>query len=143
MTGFGIFLAGAPVIYKAKFQPTISLSSTESEFMFATEAAKAAKYLRTILNEFGHFRHSATTLYEDNNPAIAMTNAQCPTRRTRHMDIRIFALLQWVEPDEIVLTYISTSDNPADGFTKPLGPLLFSQHATTLLGKRKPHYCAF
>ena len=143
MTGFSIFLAGAPVIYKAKFQPTISLSSTESKFMSATEAAKAAKYLRTILNELGHFQNSATTLYEDNNAAIAMANAQRPTRRTRHMDIRHFALLQWVELDEIVLSYISTSDNPADGFTKPLGPTLFSRHATTLLGKRKPHYCAF
>ena len=72
-----------------------------------------------------------------------MANAQRPRRHTRHMDMRHFALLQWLEQDEIVLSYISTSDNPAGGFTKPLGPLLFSRHATTLLGKRKPHYCAF
>ncbi len=45
----------------------------------------------------------ATILYEDNNGALLMANAQQPTRHTRHMDIKKFALLDWVERDLITL----------------------------------------
>jgi hypothetical protein len=35
-----------------------------------------------------------------------MANAQQPTRRTRHMDIKTFALLDWVEQDLLLLQTI-------------------------------------
>ena len=67
-----------------------------------------------------------------------MANAQQPTRRTRHMDIKKFALLDWVEQDLIILKSISTAENAADGLTKPLAKQLFHRHADTILGKRVP-----
>ena len=143
MRGLGLFLAGAPVVYRSRFQPTVSLSSTESEFIAAAEAGKMSLYLRSILTQLGLEPTGATTLYEDNNAAIAMANAQRPTRRTRHLDIKHFALLDWTETDQVILSSISTHDNPADGMTKALGPQLFSRHSATLLGKRKPAYCRF
>ena len=72
-----------------------------------------------------------------------MTNAQKPTRRTRHMDIKYFALLEWCQTDQIILTAISTSDNAADGLTKPLATTLFSRHRDTLLGHRPPQYMTY
>ena len=102
-----------------------------------------ALYLRSLLDELGIEQTTATKLYEDNSGAILMANAQRPTRRTRHLDIRHLALLDWVETDQIVLEAISTHDNPADALTKILGPQLFSRHSFTLLGKRKPMYCTF
>ena len=96
-----------------------------------------------MLQDLGISQDSATPLYEDNRAAIAMANAQRPTRRTRHMDIKHFALLDWVSTDQLILSSISTHDNPADGMTKSLGPQLFARHSSTLLGKRKPSYCSF
>eukprot|EP00590_Aulacoseira_subarctica_P011809 CAMPEP_0172428448 /NCGR_PEP_ID=MMETSP1064-20121228/46386_1 /TAXON_ID=202472 /ORGANISM="Aulacoseira subarctica , Strain CCAP 1002/5" /LENGTH=86 /DNA_ID=CAMNT_0013173241 /DNA_START=328 /DNA_END=584 /DNA_ORIENTATION=- len=55
----------------------------------------------------------ATVLYEDNNGALMMANAQQPTRRTRHMDIKKFALLDWVEQDLLILKSIKTLENAA------------------------------
>ena len=143
MTGLGLFLAGAPVVYRSRFQPTVSLSSTESEFIAAAEAGKMSLYLRSIMTQLGFEPTGAKTLYEDNAAAIAMANAQRPTRRTRHLDIKHFALLDWTETDQVILSSISTHDNPANGMTKALGPQLFSRHSTTILGKRKPAYCQF
>ena len=57
------------------------------------EAGKLALYLRSLLNDLGIGKNDATTLYEDNAAAIAMGNASRPARRTRHMDIKHFALL--------------------------------------------------
>ena len=135
--------AGAPVVYRSRFQPTISQSSTEAEFIAAAEAGKLTLYLRSLLNDLSITQTDATVLYEDNAAAIAMANASRPTRRTRHMEIKHFALLDWVATDQMLLSAISTHDNPADGLTKSLGPYLFARHTATLLGKRQPSYCNF
>ena len=143
VSGASIFLAGAPVIYKSRTQPTVSLSSTESEFISASEGGKLILYLRSILNDIGIHQTHPTPLYADNEACISMANAKQPTRRTRHLDIKYFALLNWIETDQIIMTHISTSDNPADALTKTLGTQLFSRHSATLLGKRIPSYCRF
>ena len=68
------------------------------------------------------------------NAAIAMANSRKPTSRTRHIDIRQFALCDWVERDLITLERVPTSLNMADHFSKQLGPLLFRRHTDYLLG---------
>ena len=49
-----------------------------------------------------------------------MANAQKPTTRTRHMDIRYFALSDWVEMDLMRLERVHTPINEADHLTKLL-----------------------
>jgi hypothetical protein len=97
-------------------------------------------FFRSLLEDLGLEQHHASILYEDNNGALLMANAQQPTPRTRHMDIKKFALLDWVEQDLIILKSISTAENVADGLTKPLAKQLFFRHADTIMGKRVPDY---
>ena len=47
-----------------------------------------------------------------------MANAQQPTRHTRHMDIKYFALTDWVERDLLIMKRINTTDNYSDSMTK-------------------------
>jgi hypothetical protein len=56
---------------------------------------------------------------------MAMANAQKSITRTRHMDIRYFALLEWVECDLVILERIHTAVNEADHLTKILDRTLF------------------
>ena len=95
--------AGAPVVYRSRFQPTISQNSTEAEFVAAAEAGKLALYLRSMLNDLNISQDSITPIYEDNAVAIAMTNASRPTRRPRHLDIKHFSLLDWVATTQLLL----------------------------------------
>ena len=143
VTGLALFMAGAPIVYKSRFQTTVSLSSTESEFIAASDAGKLTLYVRGILDSLDLPQTSATHLYEDNEAAIAMANSSKPTRRTRHVELRHFALLDWTETDQIALSSIATANNAADALTKALGPQSFTRHRCTLLGKRKPAYCTF
>jgi len=141
ITGCTLFMAGAPVMYKTKMQLTVALSSTEAEFVAASaETGKMVLYLRSILDELGVHVKDVTLMYIDNAGARQMANAQKPTRRTRHLHIGYFALIEWTEQDLIVLKPISTSDNNSDAMTKALGRQLFSRHKSTLLGHRKPIY---
>jgi hypothetical protein len=69
-----------------------------------------------------------------------MGNAQKPTPRTWHIDIKYFSLCGWVERDLILLDRIDTSINMSDHLTKSLQTLLFHQHADFLLGHIPPTY---
>jgi len=138
ITGIVIMYAGGAVGYKCKYQDVIAHSSTEAEFTAACDAGKLILFLRSILEDLGLEQKNATVLYEDNNGALMMANAQQPTRRTRHMDIKKFALLEWVEQDLLILQSVCTAENAADGLTKPLPKQLFYRHSDTILGKRVP-----
>jgi len=140
ITGIAIVYAGGVIGYKCKYQDVIAHSSTEAEFTAACDAGKMILFFRSLLADLGIEQEKATILYEDNNGALLMANAQQPTRRTRHMDIKKFALLDWVEQDILILKSISTAENAADGLTKPLARQLFHRHSDTLMGKRVPGY---
>ena len=127
-------------MYRTRMQQTVALSSTEAEFVAASETGKMVLYVRSILDELGLDVVDATPMHIDNAGARMMANAQKPTRRTRHLDIRYFALTEWTERDLIFLKPISTSDNNSDALTKALGRQLFTRHKSTLLGHRKPEY---
>ena len=66
-----------------------------------------------------------------------MGNAQQPTRQTKHVDIKKFAILDWIEHYLLIMKQIKTTDNAADGMTKSLGKLLHYCHFDYLIG----YYC--
>jgi hypothetical protein len=141
LTGMVIMYAGGVIGYKTKFQTVIAHSSTEAEFVAACDTAKLILFYRSLLQDVGVDQSEATVMYEDNNGALLMANAQQPTRRTRHMEIKHFALLDWVEQDLLILEYIPTHQNVADAMTKPLERTLFYRHFDTYMGIRVPEYC--
>ena len=131
-------MAGATIVYKTILQRTVALSSTEVEFYALSEAGKLTLYVGSILDDLGISQHEATPTYEDNQGCLHMTQSQKPTKRTRHIDMRYFAVLDWVEQDLLSVKKISTHDNSADVLTKSLGRTLFYRHVDTLLEKRRP-----
>ena len=140
ISGIVFMLAGAAIFYKTRYQPTVALSSTEAEFAAAADAGKAALYLRSILHELGVEQLLPTVIYEDNNGARLMTNAQQPTRRTRHVELKQFAVLQWVEDEQIIFGDIGTAYNISDSLTKQTGRTKFHQHHDLLMGRLRPKY---
>ena len=118
----------------------MALSSTKVEFTAACDAAKTILYVRSILDELGIAQDKATVLYEDNQGALLMANSGQPIKRTRHMDIKFFALQDWVEQDLIQLKRIDTCDNEADSLTKCVGRTLFYRHNDYIMGRIIPDY---
>jgi len=140
ITGAAILVAGGVVGYKTKFQHAIALSSTEAEWVAACDTGRMILYYRALLDDLGIPQHQATIMFEDNRGALFMANAQQPSNRTRHIDIKTFALTDWVEQDLMLLMDILTSENCADHLTKALPKTLFYRHTDTLMGRRVPHH---
>lgn len=139
-SGYAIMVAGGTVLYKTKFQPTIALSSTEAEFTAACDAGSCSLYIRSLLNHIMVPQEEATPIYEDNNGAILMANAGKPTRRTRHVELKHFAIQDWVQKDLLIMKWISTHNNCSDSFTKALTKMLQYKHVDYLMGRVRPLY---
>ena len=119
---------------------SITLSSTEAEFTAAAEAGKTIRYLRSILRELGYDSHAPTLLYQDNMGALFMATADKPTKRTRHIDTKMFAIQNWIKEDHMSTEAINTHYNLSDAFTKALGRIKFYEHTDVIIGRQIPPY---
>ena len=56
------------------------------------------------------------------------------------MDIKHFALQQWVEQDLLILKRVVPADNESDPLTKNLSRTLFYRHIAFIMGNVVPAY---
>ena len=80
VTNFTYMLAGAAIVYKTCFQSAVALSSTEAEFVAASDAGKLALYLHSLLDELDLDHNKVILLYEDNTGPFMMADAGKPTQ---------------------------------------------------------------
>ena len=138
VSGISFILASSPIVYKTINRKTVALSSTEAEFYALSEAGKLALYIQSILNELHIPQTKATIVYEDNQGCLFMAAARKPTKKTRLVDIRHYAILDWIKQDLLDIKKIHTNNNCSDTLTKALAKTLFYCHTDTLMGRRKP-----
>ena len=112
----------------------MALSSTEAELIAAVTAVKTARYIRSFMSELEFTQEGPTPIYEDNESAITIVNSCKPTERSRHIDIRFFAIQDWKTRGNIKLFHVPGATNPADDLTKPLGFVLHIRHAQYIMG---------
>jgi hypothetical protein len=133
ISGYAFIVHGGAVSWSAKRQEIVSLSTTESEYIAATYATKEALWLRTLIFELFGLTLDATTLYSDNQSAIALSKEHQYHARTKHIDVR-YHFIRWViEEGKIRLIYCPTAEMVADSLTKAL-PSAKVKHFATALG---------
>jgi hypothetical protein len=120
ISGYAFIINGGAVSWSAKRQEIVSLSTTESEYIAITYAAKEALWLRSFISQIFGITLPSTTLFSDNQSAIALTKEHQYHARTKHIDIR-FHFIRWVvEEGKHRLVYCPTDDMVADTLTKAL-----------------------
>ena len=135
ISGYAFLIDGGAVSWSSKRQEIVSLSTTESEYVGATHAAKEALWLRTLISSLFTPLSQPTTLFSDNQSAIALAKDHQYHARTKHIDVR-FHFIRWiVENGKIRLIYCPTGDMVADVFTKAL-PSPKVKHFAVELGLR-------
>ena len=137
-TGWVFTLAGCPVSWSSQRQKTVSSSSTEAEYIAASDACKEAIWLKGFHNEIapkmGHPDQMTIPLAIDNASALKLTKNPEFHGRTKHINIRHHFIRECVEQGEIAPEWISGKTNPADLFTKALARPLFFENVSRLGG---------
>ncbi len=120
ISGFTFLICGGAVSWSSKKQHSTALSSTEAEYMAASNATKEAIWLRTFLSELGFKMDAPLPLLIDNQSAIALAKNSAFHDRTKHIAVRYHFIREKYEAGEIDVSYVPTGDQVADVLTKGL-----------------------
>jgi hypothetical protein len=136
VTGYVFAHAGGPLSWSSKGQRTVALSSTEAEYMSLSEACREVTYLRLLLSELRHVQRGATTIYEDNQGAIALTKNPEHHARNKHIDMRHHFCRDMVQNGAVAVVYMPTASMPADALTKALAAEAFQRCCSAIMNAR-------
>lgn len=119
-TGFVFTVNGSAITWCSRRQSSVSKSTTEAEYIAASEATSELIWLKRLLNEVVPNQFNKPTLYIDNESATKLVKNPVFHRRTKHIDVAYHFIREQHERDELAVESISTHDQLADGLTKAL-----------------------
>ena len=108
------------------------MSTTEVEYIVATEGMKEAIWLRGLVSEHG-LQQDVLVIFCDSQNAVHLTRNNKYHPRTKHIEIKHHFIRDIVDTGDIIVEKIHTVENPADMLTKPLPPAKFD-HCLNLIG---------
>ena len=134
VTGYLLSLNGGPISWKAARQGGVTLSSSEAEFVAASQAGKEVLYLRALLKGFACPQARPTEIWEDNASCILMSENPTNRERSRHVDVRVHFLRDLVRDGAVKLVKCAGPKNVADALTKSLPKPAFHKHREFMQG---------
>jgi hypothetical protein len=132
VTGFAVFYAGTLVSWKSKAQQCVTLSTTEAEYVAASQCANEMEFVRLVLESVHEKVNLPMKLMVDNTGAIDLMKNWSTNGRSKHIDVRFHYLRELVEQGVLQVDFVRSDDNTADIFTKNLAAELFGKHSRGL-----------
>ncbi|KAE8687628.1 lachrymatory-factor synthase-like [Hibiscus syriacus] len=119
ITRYVFKIVGGAVSWVSKLQSVVATSTTEAEYVVATQASKEAIWLKMLLEELGHnqeyvslFCASQSVLHLARNPTFHS--------RTKHIRVQCHFIREKEEEGTVDMQKIHTKDNIADFMTKAI-----------------------
>jgi Reverse transcriptase (RNA-dependent DNA polymerase)/gag-polypeptide of LTR copia-type len=138
ISGYIIFLLGCPLVWKSKQQQSVTLSSSEAEYVALSEAAKEIKFIAQTIESIGIKVKYPITVYVDNVGAIFMSENVTATKQTRHVHTRYRFVHEEVEDGRIIVRFVKTEDNKADPYTKNVKLEVYEKSISSyMIGKQQ------
>jgi hypothetical protein len=126
ISGHTIFLTGNLIAWGSKKQQTTALSSCEAEMYALVEGVKELIYIQNLIRDLG-ITVARTRVWVDNQGTIDFVNNDGPSRRMKHIDIRVHFVKEHVQAGDFELIKIASAENIADGLTKSLNKVKFRE----------------
>ena len=110
-------------------QSTIALSPTEAEYVALSTALRDVLYVLELVKEFNQYGIDIPNgdkpavkcrVFEDNVGCVELATEHKLRPRTKHLAVQYRHFRHYVTEQVIKVEYISTKDQLADIFTKPL-----------------------
>jgi hypothetical protein len=124
-SGGAFFLGESLVAWISKKQSSISLSTTEAEYIVAVECCTQVEWMKQTLQDIKIVFVEPTTIYCDNTSSISLSKNPVQHSKSKHIPIKYHYLRDQAENKNIKLEYVPTQEQVADIFTKPLSRYVF------------------
>lgn len=122
--GFVSLIGNSAVSWTSQLQKSVALSTTEAEFVAASEGAKELTWLNRLLSEIS-FKRDVPVLFVDNASAIRLVKNPEFHKRSKHIEVRYYFVRELYQNKNIDVKYVCSENQLGDIFTKPLSPNSF------------------
>ena len=144
-TGFVIFIANCPVLWKSKIQDTISTSTMEAEYCALSTGMRDLIPIKHLTLELGKKLGITrlettgickTTVHEDNQGCLKLSKLEPGrmTPRSKFYGIKYHWFRSHLKPESIEMHFVKSDLQRADFLTKSLGPTAFEQNRKLTMG---------
>ena len=133
--GYVFILNRGVVSWKSSKQETVVDSTTETEYIAASEASKENVWVRDFISLLGVVLDSANPLdlYCDNSGAITLAREPWQHQKSKHIERRYHLIQNFIEGGDINVCKVHTYANVADPLTKPLLMLKHEAHVRAIV----------
>ena len=104
--GYILHFCGVPVVWKSKSMKSVVLSTTEAEYVAASEVVKEIKLLYQMLRSMEIKVPLPTKVQVDNVGAIWLANNTSVSERTKHVDLRAHFLRDMIKDQLIEINIV-------------------------------------
>ena len=131
-SGYAVFLGGNLISWSSKWQQVVSRSSAEVEYRAVANGMAEASWLRQLLVELHSPLAKSTLVYCDNVSAVYLFTNPVQHQRTKHMEIDLNFVRDFVAIGAIWVLHVPTTSQFADIFTKGLPSSTFAEFRSSL-----------
>lgn len=124
-TGLVLRFGGNLIHWQSKLQPSVTLSTAEAEYTACAEVSRAIVWITQLANECNIPIEKLVELCIDNSGAIDMSNANGPTTRSKHIDIKAHYISERIRKGDLYTKQIPTNERIVDNFTKAIPAATF------------------
>ena len=117
-TGVVCLHNGTVISWTIQRQKCVSLSTTEAEFVAASEGTKDLLWLSRLLGEIAN-EGDIPVLHVDNMSAIQLVKNPVFHKRSKHIDVKYYFVRDMFESGKLKVEHAATNEQLADSFTKP------------------------
>jgi len=114
---YTFMIHGGAILWSAKWQEIIALSTTKAKYIAITHAAKEALWLCSLLSQLFDIVLDSMTLFSDNQSMIELTKDHQYHVQMKYIDIHFHFICYIIEGGSICLIYCLTDDMTADTLT--------------------------
>ena len=133
-SGYIFVMNGGAVSWRSSKQPVVAGSSTEAEYVAASEAAQEGVWMKEFISELGVVPSALDpmVIYCDNNGAIANAKEPRSHKNSKHIKRRFHSIREHVKDGDIKICKVHTDLNVADPLTKALPRAKHDQHQNSM-----------
>jgi hypothetical protein len=140
-TGYVLIFGGCPLLWSSKLQTEIALSTMEAEYIALSQSMRDLLPTKITVQEVANclgvnldLVQTHSTVFEDNNGALALASSPRMTPRSKHIGLKYHFFREAVTRGVVKIVKIDTELQKADIFTKGLVQVKFERIRKLLMG---------